>query len=860
MNPQFNSATGLPTLLDVISSSLSQQAGKLLVQAFDSKQISTGEISELLTPHARKGPAFTNALRTLTQVFREYGVNVTYSVIERAPKPAPRPKPTVSEKLEVFGTSLADKIIPLELEKKLPTIQPKEEEPVVRLRSAEVDEKVTTSFLADLSAQQSEFENKYHEEAILAMYFAEIGRYPLLTPDQEKEIGALSFDKKDLSARNKLMVHNLRLVIGVAKRYRFRGVGLSDLIQEGNIGLMKAAEKFNPHLGWRFSGYAMWWIRQAITRAIDNMGSIVRKPVHYLEKRREPYRKIMRLTKELGRVPTDDEIKKRTGYSGGLQGAIYLMRNMDSVSFEDPLNEGDPEGSKTFGDTFADVHDRPVDLVMDVRLKFEVVQKDLRELTKSVQCLPIAERNMDIFFRRYGLNSNARRLTLEGCASTLGITRERVRQIVNKVWEILEDNKVEYDDISLLETLKELTQLEMLTGEKADLIPRETDQSLLLDSTFPDQQVDLEQSMDSGYSHVSVNVRAETEALDKMMGEICKVFAIQLEAIMAPGRIAEVAYARQVAMYLLREDFKWPFVKIATYFGKEDHSTIIHGHLRIKNEVRWNSNLVDSIKRIQTAYAQANAEMITMEMLASPLPPEDEHDTVPETESVVPALSRDPVSVMVVNLVGKKTSVPPRLMLAEGRKERIVRARDIAIYLLREDFEKPAKEVAQLFGKFDGSVVWQSCIRIRDSLAEPEVAAVIEKIRAEYTLDIYSDVKGIGLNQKKLFPGQRAKGDEMLAERKQKVSQLIEALKASSAPERSKIMFSERFGLSEKLVPRKSLEEVGQLHDLTRQRVHQIINVVWERVIRPEIQIKDESGLNETLDQIEILDRLISAS
>ncbi|MBX4209280.1 hypothetical protein KW799_01080, partial [Candidatus Parcubacteria bacterium] len=156
---------------------------------------------------------------------------------------------------------------------------------------------------------------------------------------------------------------------------------------------------------------------------------------------------------------------------------------------------------------------------------------------------------------------------------------------------------------------------------------------------------------------------------------------------------------------------------------------------------------------------------------------------------------------------------------------------------------------------------WRAHTEIRDALAVGQgPALVIEKIRAEYTLDIYPDVKSIGLNQKKLFPGQRARGEEMLAEYKQKVCQLIEALKASSVPERSKIMFSERFGLADKLAPRKTLEEVGQLHDLTRERVRQITNVVWERVIRPEIQIKDESGLNETLDQIEILDRLISAS
>src|SRR3712207_4171605 len=191
----------------------------------------------------------------------------------------------------------------------------------------------------------------------LARYFGQIGSGRLLTHEEEIDLGRRAREG-DKMARSKLIEKNLRLVIPVAKKYRGMGLPFGDLIQEGNIGLMKAADKFDPEKGFRFSTYATWWIRQAIQRAVADKGRTIRVPVHMGEKIRKMARAYNELSVQLQREPTDEEVAERLGWDvdrvKGVKSAIP-----DATSLNQPLSS--EEGSSEFGDFVEDERESGTD-------------------------------------------------------------------------------------------------------------------------------------------------------------------------------------------------------------------------------------------------------------------------------------------------------------------------------------------------------------------------------------------------------------------------------------------------------------------------------------------------------------------
>ena len=254
------------------------------------------------------------------------------------------------------------------------------------------------------------------------MYLKEIGRVPLLTADRERELAEIMTDSCDESlkdlAKKELVEANLRLVVSIAKRYVGKGMFFLDLIQEGNLGLMKAVDKFDYSKGYKFSTYATWWIRQAITRAIADQARTIRIPVHMVETIHKVSRYSRQMLQELGREATADEIGEKMGMSPEKVREIMKIAQ-DPVSLETPIGE---EEDSHLGDFIPDEDTpAPSDAAASTILR-EVIEKELHTLTP---------REEHVIKLRFGLYDGRTR-TLEEVGKEFDITRERIRQIEAK--------------------------------------------------------------------------------------------------------------------------------------------------------------------------------------------------------------------------------------------------------------------------------------------------------------------------------------------------------------------------------------------------------------------------------------------
>lgn len=249
------------------------------------------------------------------------------------------------------------------------------------------------------------------------MYLKEIGRVPLLTAQQEIEL-AKRMEKGDVLAQKELAEANLRLVVSIAKRYVGRGMMFLDLIQEGNLGLIKAVEKFDYNKGYKFSTYATWWIRQAITRAIADQARTIRIPVHMVETINKLIRVSRQLLQEYGREPTAEEISKEMDVP--VERVREIMKiAQEPVSLETPIGE---EEDSHLGD-FIEDHDAqaPADVA-----SFTLLKEQLSEVLST-----LTPREKDVLKLRFGLEDGKAR-TLEEVGKNFHVTRERIRQIEAK--------------------------------------------------------------------------------------------------------------------------------------------------------------------------------------------------------------------------------------------------------------------------------------------------------------------------------------------------------------------------------------------------------------------------------------------
>jgi RNA polymerase primary sigma factor len=259
------------------------------------------------------------------------------------------------------------------------------------------------------------------------MYLKEIGKVRLLTASEEVRL-AKRVEAGDDAAKQILVESNLRLVVSIAKKYVGRGMLFLDLIQEGNLGLMKAVEKFDYRKGFKFSTYATWWIRQGITRAISDQARTIRVPVHMVENINKIIRVQRRLLQQLGRDPSINEISQKSGFSPEKVREIIKI-SQHPVSFETPIGD---EGDSQLGDFIEDSEvEKPADAV-----SFSMLQDQLQKTLDT-----LTDREKRIIQLRFGLKDGHPR-TLEEVGREFKVTRERIRQIEFKTLGKLRNSKV----------------------------------------------------------------------------------------------------------------------------------------------------------------------------------------------------------------------------------------------------------------------------------------------------------------------------------------------------------------------------------------------------------------------------------
>lgn len=265
-----------------------------------------------------------------------------------------------------------------------------------------------------------ETQNSAIADDSVKIYLQQIGKIKLLTTEEELKVAKKIKEENSEEAKKILVNANLRLVVSIAKKYIGRGLSFLDLIQEGNMGLMRAAEKFDYSKGYKFSTYATWWIQQAITRAIADKSRLIRLPVHMIETLSKIKKVSMDLTIENGTAPTKEEIAYKIGMPVSKLTAL-IESAQGTVSMESPANQKD-ENTK-LSDFIVD----ETTLSPDTKVTQDNLFSDIKKMLSH-----LSEKERNVLIMRYGLDDNGEKKTLEEIGTYYGVSRERIRQIENR--------------------------------------------------------------------------------------------------------------------------------------------------------------------------------------------------------------------------------------------------------------------------------------------------------------------------------------------------------------------------------------------------------------------------------------------
>lgn len=284
-------------------------------------------------------------------------------------------------------------------------------------QTSEAEDLENDDEVLDVNKQEKvDYKSVIADDSVKA-YLQQIGKIPLLSYDEEMAVAKEIKENNSQKAKETLISSNLRLVVSIAKKYIGRGLSFLDLIQEGNLGLMKAAEKFDYTKGYKFSTYATWWIQQSITRGIADKSRMIRLPVHMIETLGKIKRAQLELSTELNRMPTKEEIASKVNMP--LSKLSALMKSAQStISIETPANQKD-DSSKIADFIVDESH-----LTPDTKVTQENLLDDVHKMLNQLN-----QKEKDVLIMRYGLDDNGQKKTLDEIGTRYGVSRERIRQI-----------------------------------------------------------------------------------------------------------------------------------------------------------------------------------------------------------------------------------------------------------------------------------------------------------------------------------------------------------------------------------------------------------------------------------------------
>ena len=262
--------------------------------------------------------------------------------------------------------------------------------------------------------------NSVNSDDSVRIYLQQIGKIPLLSAEEELEVAKKIYETQNPMARKVLINANLRLVVSIAKKYIGRGLSFLDLIQEGNMGLIKATEKFEYTKGYKFSTYATWWIQQSITRAIADKARIIRLPIHLIESINKIKKATMDLTTKLGRIPNKQEIADEMGISVSKLTSI-IKSTQSTISIDTPTGQKDDSN-------------KIIDYIVDESTIAPDNMVSQESMIDDIKCMleQLSPKERDVLILRFGLNNDGNKKTLDEIGSIYGVSRERIRQIENR--------------------------------------------------------------------------------------------------------------------------------------------------------------------------------------------------------------------------------------------------------------------------------------------------------------------------------------------------------------------------------------------------------------------------------------------
>lgn len=440
-----------------------------------------------------------------------------------------------------------------------------------------------------------EFVSEKSDNGTVSPYYRQACQYPLLPPEVVIALSKRVRQKKDVRARNKLMVHNLRLSLKIAQWYMGRGVDYDDLVQEGNLGLMKAAERFDGRKGFQFSTYAIWWIRQYITRAIADFSRLIRMPVHAHHLHAKVMKAARTLAGELEREPTVEEVAARSGVSSETVNKVFTALQVPIVSLDAVIDFED--GETTAADFVPDRKLLSPIRVLEAKEELESATSEVRVLLTVLKCLGESERDLEIFKMTYGIGDDGRDdHTIDSIGHAVGLSRGISYMVRTRAWGKAHAVGIVLCHETLEKEIGRIRTLEDLVGKKTSfrITSADMEQARKIIHSSPSPSLPVEEDeIDKGSLPVSL-VSAGHDATDQPLSghasddvhpdvhfeaivkAVERYSGVRAEVIRKRGRSAKVALARQVAMYLVREDLQWSFPRIGLAFDGRDHTTVMH--------------------------------------------------------------------------------------------------------------------------------------------------------------------------------------------------------------------------------------------------------------------------------------------